>query len=474
MEEMLSKRLSKNESIHVITLKDDQLSERLDPADRKTVIKTASELSADYLLTGSLTIFGNSISTEAEFIDTVTGKVLLRFSEISKNRDDVFEHLKLLADRINKEVLSPVPADQNRIEAEPVIEKPEKMPPPEKGKSMPSLSWKSQYFQIRINSLSSGNVDGEIGEDVIFSSEKKLFIYRYINQNLVKFREIETPSRTRIIHVDAADINQNGKDEIFVTAMNLMTRSPDSFILEWDGNKFQKNTENEEWYFNVLHMPAGKDILLGQKQGRKHPFLPGVYELAWKNNKYISTRKYQMPDTINIYEFTYGDLLADGKQERIIFDNRDRLIMFHPDGETLWSGSEKYGGSETYLEYPTAYDDPRGDSTDHYYLQQRLHVTPCQENKNNCLVVVKNNDRAGRYFSRLRSFASGHVECLAWNGVGLEEKWRTPDVAGYISDSVIGDLDNDGKNELVFAVIMDEGLFFKKKKSFISAWKIQN
>ncbi|MFO7559162.1 MAG: hypothetical protein R6X10_10065 [Desulfobacterales bacterium] len=474
MEEMLSSRLSRNESVQVAKLKDDQPDERLDPADRESVIKTASELSADYLLTGSLTIFENSISTEAEFIDTATGKVLLRFNEISKNRDDVFEHLKLLADRINKEVLRPVPVDQNRIESETVIGKSEKTPRPEKEKSLPGLFWKSQYFHHRINGVTCGNVDGKNGKDVIFSSKDTVFIYQYQNQTLVKFQEIETPSQTRIIHVDTADINQNGKDEIFVTAINLMTRSLDSFILEWDGKEFQKKSENEEWYFNVLHMPEGKNILLGQKQGRKHPFSSGVYELAWKNNKIISTRTHQLPDTITLYEFTYGDLLDDGKQERIILDNHDRLVLLHSNGETLWSGTEKYGGSETYLEYPSEHDNPRGDSADHYYLQQRLHVTPCRENKGNCLVLVKNTDRAGRYFSRLRSFESGHVECLAWNGIGLEEKWRTPDVAGYISDSAIGDLDNDGKNELILAVIMDEGIFFKKKKSFISAWKIQN
>jgi len=474
MEEILSKKLSKNERVQAIKFKDNQLSEKSDPADRETMIKTASELSADYLLTGSLTVFGNSISTEAEFIDIVTGKVLISFNEISKNRDDVFEHLNLLADRINKEVLGPALTDQNRIKAEPAIEKSEKTPPPEKRKSMPGLSWKSQYFQNRINALSLGDVDGKDGKDVIFSNENMLFIYRYANQKLVLFREIAAPSHTRIIHVDAADINQNGKDEIFVTAINLLNRAPDSFILEWDGNEFQKTSENEDRYFNVLHMPSGKDILLGQKQGMEHPFLPGVHELAWKNNNYISTSKYQFPEPVNIYEFTYGDLLSDGKQELITLDSRDRLILFHPDGERLWSADDKYGGKETYLEYPSKHDDPRGDSTNRYYLQQRLHVTPCPKNKENCLYAVKNEDRTGRYLSRLRSFKSGHVECLTWNGIGLEEKWRTPDVSGYISDSVIGDLDHDGKTELVCAVVMDEGLFFKKKKSFIGAWKIQN
>jgi len=474
MEEMLFKNLSENKNVHVITYKDKQLDKELTPADRETMIKTASELSADYLLAGSLTVFGNSISTQAELIDPANDKVLLSFSEISKQRDDVFEHLELLADRINKEVLHPVPVDQNRIAAEPEILKPEATPRPEKEKNMPALSWKSEYFQNEIDSLSLGNVDGKDGDDVIFSSKNMVFIYQYADQKLIPLQKIETSSQTGIIHVDAADINQNGKDEIFVTAINLMNNTLDSFILEWDGKAFQKKLENGEWYFNVLCMPEEKKLLLGQKQGMKHPFSPGVYELTWENSTIVSSRKYPLPEAVNIYEFAYGNFLSGGKQELVTLDNRDRLILLRPDGEKLWSSSEKYGGKETYLEYPTQYDDAGDDSADRYYLQQRLYIKPCPGNKGNCLIVVKNNDRAGRLFSRFRSFESGHLECLAWNGISMEETWRTPDVSGYISESVIGDLDNDGVNELICSIVVDDGWFFNKTKSFINTWKIPN
>jgi len=473
MEEMLSKKLSENERVRVITLSDSQPDKQLNPADRKAMITAASELSADYLLSGSLTVFGNSISTQAEFIDPKTGKILIHFSEISKQRDDVFEHLKLLADRIHAEILHPASADPNRIPAEPAGVQPETAPPPGK-KSTPDFYWKSQYFQDGIHSLSLGNVDGKDGDDIIFAGKNKINIYQYADQKLILLQEIETSSHAGIIHVDAADINQNGKDEIFVTTINLMNQALDSFILEWDGKAFQKKLENGEWYFNVLCMSEGKKLLLGQKRGTDHPFSPGIFKLSWENDTVVSTGKYPLPETVNIYEFTLGNFLSDEKQELITIDFRDRLILFRQDGEKLWSGSEKYGGKETYLEYPTQYDDPRDDSANRYYLQPRLHAMPCPENQNNCLIAVKNNDRAGRLFSRFRSFESGHAECLAWNGVAMEEKWRTPDVNAYISESVIGDLDNDGKNELICSIVMDEGFFFSESKSYIGAWKIQD
>ena len=55
-------------------------------------------------------------------------------------------------------------------------------------------------------------------------------------------------------------------------------------------------------------------------------------------------------------------------------------------------------------------------------------------------------------------YNSGYIECLGQdNYYELYEKWRTRKENGYISDCFIGDLTNDGKNDLVFAVVKKTG-----------------
>jgi hypothetical protein len=57
----------------------------------------------------------------------------------------------------------------------------------------------------------------------------------------------------------------------------------------------------------------------------------------------------------------------------------------------------------------------------------------------------------GRLFAKLRTFSSGHMTSLSWNGLTLVPELQTPKLEGYISDFGIGDVDHDGKDEVVVA-----------------------
>jgi hypothetical protein len=81
-------------------------------------------------------------------------------------------------------------------------------------------------------------------------------------------------------------------------------------------------------------------------------------------------------------------------------------------------------------------------------------------------------DKARRLLSRLRLFKSGHIECLFWDNFGLYEKWRTREISGHISDYVIGDIDGDRKDELVFSVVTKISSILGKAKSFVAFQKI--
>ncbi len=60
------------------------------------------------------------------------------------------------------------------------------------------------------------------------------------------------------------------------------------------------------------------------------------------------------------------------------------------------------------------------------------------------------------------------MEYLAWEDFGLYPKWKTRDITKYISDCVVADFDNDGKDEVVFSVVAKTGMISKKNdRSFI-------
>jgi len=60
---------------------------------------------------------------------------------------------------------------------------------------------------------------------------------------------------------------------------------------------------------------------------------------------------------------------------------------------------------------------------------------------------------------------------LEWDGAGLVENWRTKKISGYVSDYQFKDIDNDGENEIVLALVLSVGGTIRDR-SVIVAYKI--
>ena len=58
---------------------------------------------------------------------------------------------------------------------------------------------------------------------------------------------------------------------------------------------------------------------------------------------------------------------------------------------------------------------------------------------------------------KFRSYSDSQIMAMYWDGLGLAQDWRTRKLTGRIRDFALGDFNNDGKDELVAAVILDEG-----------------
>ena len=333
--------------------------------------------------------------------------------------------------------------------------------------------WKSRKFKTQIKGLSIGDVDGDSRNETVFINGKKIFIYRHYADRFEKIREIQGKSYDNFISVDVADINNNGKSEIFVTNLSGNNRLR-SFVLEWNGTQFEKIIHNANWYYRVLNESShGHNILLGQKRGVDRVFFNGIYELKWNKGKYAPADRQIVPKWMNVYSFNYGDVLNNGQKVIIAFTHNDHLLIIDKNGNEEWISSERYGGSATYLEDISETDSIKNRRTDdpkamkYIYLPQRLHIVDLDKDGKKEVVVVRNVDTAGRVFSRLRMFKSGHIECLFWDSLGLYQKWKTREVPGHISDYILGDLDNDGQDELVFSVVAKTGSVFGKARSFI-------
>lgn len=502
IQSMLSSRLSWDDKIIVSGLEETAaaLATVEDPLDERKVRMIGNRLTVDYVLFGSLTLLGNSMSIDVKVVDLTGDAPVRSFFKQSSDMDGIIPQVSRLAEEINEKVFGRISARQplpgktikerssihahpeQLMSGKPVDAEPQPIRAQENKHDVPPAAavpmvqrstgpsaqfWKSRGLDMRIRGLALGDVDGDGKIETVVISSQKLIVYRLDDRRFYKTGEIEGKRYQQYVAVDVADINQNRRSEIFVTVLNSNSGGLESFVLEWNGNSFIPITGLERWYFRVQNDPKRGLILLGQRRSHGSLFGSNVHELTWSSNGYISQQKVRLPGGVNIFEFARGNLLNNDSEAILTFDDEDHLRIYSLNSQQQWKSDDRYSGSEQYLE---RVDNPERLT----YLPHRLLLTDLNGDGKIEVILVNNQGTTGRYFKRYRRYNSGLFESLSWDGLGLSPAWQTRKISGYISDYALQDIDNDGRLELVAAIVSQRGNLIKRARSSIIAFDMES
>ena len=485
--DMLSTRLSLPDKIILIdkTLIYNEIKDMPGRLSQEDVLALGEKFQADYVLFGSLTLFGNSLSTDARLFDTAQNKTILAYDETGEKPGDVIEHIDLFADQVKADVFGEKPtvaiAPPPKQTAPDSRQHPDELlkpgatvvaptVAPQPGAAPTLTMQRSRRFKDQIRGITTGDIDGEGGNELIFIGKRTIYVFRYVDNLFQKVREIEGARNHRYLSVDAADINGNGRVEIFVSAVSSDNTTMTSFVLEWDGKKFVDVTSRSKWYYRVIDMPGRGDVLIGQKRGSVNAFSPAIHELTWKADGYEPADRITIPKPTNVYGFSYGEALNDGRNVWLVTSDYNILQIVDDAGQEEWKSSEKYGANDIFIDFRSDLENPivQGEKDyTRYYLPNRMFITDLDNDGKKEVLVTKNVDKAGGLLRKSRIFDKGAIECLAWDGIGLYPKWKSREVSGYISDFTLVDIDNDGRKELALSVVADPGTGLTKPKSYI-------
>ncbi|SLM29318.1 conserved exported hypothetical protein [Desulfamplus magnetovallimortis] len=432
----------------------------------------------DYILSSNVVLFGESVSTDAVLKDKKTGKILLNFSKTGESKGEVLSHISLLADTVAQKILkqdisveytektdnTPSSAQQKSTgEAQTNFTAETKYTTTKKRlPEKPMSLWRSKKIESEIASMSVGNVAGGIQNEIITCSDKTVTVFNYSSNQITVFTQFDADANQIFLTVDTADLNNNGVEEIYVTAIETKTLKPQSFILEWKDGGFRSIQKNLQWLFRKYGTNSNdRNILAGQKMNNTFSGLaPGVFKFSMGASGELNGTKLNLPEDINLYSFCYGDATNSGSSDSVAaISLKGNLSVYSPNGELLWEGSDEYGGSKLAINYKgNLYTRDDGFQLTPFYLQQRIMVTDFNDDGSNVVIVVRNSDSTSGLLAKTPIYKKGHIVSLKWNAMGFAPEKSTQTIPGYISDFTVTDLDGDGRTELVFSAVKTEGI----------------
>jgi TolB-like protein len=440
--------------------------------DEAVATKIGMRVGADYIVLGSLTKIGNYISLDARLISITEEKPPLGIYTQHKGIDDVMVKIGDFAQDIGYKILGRRPMVGRPTEPKhPFIVQPKR----EIGRIDPEgLGFKkSQTFNFEIKGLDIGDVDGDKKNEVVIMDNHNLYVFKYDGDKLNLFQKIEHGYEHNFLTLDVADVNRNGYAEIIITS--VVEDDLRSFILEFEEGKFRKITEKAGWYFRVLDHPKEGPILLGQRRGSEGIPVDPIYKMAWKKKSFEKGPKMPFPKDAKIFDLTIADIRRQGTLDTIVLDDFERLNILSPDGKFLWKSQERYGGTTIYYETlkkkPDAFR-PQEAPPWRVYIPARILIRDLDGDGIPEVIINKNESSTGTLFKGFRIYEKGEIYNLVWDENSLTTNWKTREIKGYIADYQVKDVDNDGEEELVVAVVNPGTMTERKGTSNILFFKL--
>ncbi len=485
--QMLTSRLTQAGKVNAISL--DTAGGKL-PGDDEAALAQAKKLGADYVVLESLTILGDSVSTDARVLDVTQGKAVLTFGRTGREQADVIGHIDQLANLINTQLLGrsmpPVSRSAQSVSTpsqagrqdDPVniYQHPEKLliqqgadqrAPKAGGATSAQLLMRGRRIDLQLKGVAAGDVDGDGSTDIVCIDSRNVIIYRTVQGQLAKLAQIR--GGTSNVGVDTADLNGNRIDEIFVTNYDSTDDQVISYVLEWDGKNFRRIAQNLRWYFRAMDLPERGKVLVGQRRGRDDLFSPGIHEIGFEAGAYDSVQRLKLPRNSNIFGLAWGSVRSADTPDVVAYSKSGYVQILNKNGREDWASSDRYGGSANAMDIESK-EDPK-DIRDLIYLAPRIHLLDIDGDRIQEMVVVRNEYKGG-VFERIRIFKKGRLEILKWDQLGLTPLWRTRDLAKFIADFSLVDMDGDGKPEIVAAVVQKTASSISKGNSFLAVFKI--
>ncbi|MBI3091033.1 MAG: VCBS repeat-containing protein [Candidatus Tectomicrobia bacterium] len=305
----------------------------------------------------------------------------------------------------------------------------------------------SQTLRGDLLAFDVGDLDGDGVPELVASSNNQLFVYRWQNGQFQLSSSLKGETQDTYLSVDIADINGNGRAEVFVTNLHSRVTTTTgfenemrSFVLEMHNGSLRRIWRKAPFFFRVIKPPERPGgILLAQRLGQGTPYEGAITELVWNGRAYARNPKFFIPEGFQIYGFHYGDLNGDSTPEIVLIGDDGYLRIFTPSGQLLFESSidlglNQYVKIEMNPPQASRFDQATSSSSFQplsqavaYPLKYRLLLADIDGDGYAEILTLANPPSGGvsRFLANQNPTQGGSLVAFGWTGASFAKLWET-------------------------------------------------
>ncbi len=294
-----------------------------------------------------------------------------------------------------------------------------------------------QEFMFEIVDFDIGDLNGDGKLEYVIIDRYRVMIFNYENDKFKKVAQVKMDKvASHFLSVDIADINNNGRDEIFVT--NQYGMALHSFALEANPKRkgFQKTWEEVNYYFRVIKPFGSKPKLLAQSPGYNTAFSSGIKTILFRKGRYVDGPDLELPSIygtlFTLYGMTQADVTRNKSMEIIILDNNYHLRVYSASGRVLVQSDDYFGHDPRPLEVGVIEELPGiEDEVEITRFKNRLRLV--RNGSARYLVLPRNHRFGGNLMDRMVIVNNCSLVFFGIDKEGFDRAFETKKQKGYLA-----------------------------------------
>jgi len=293
-----------------------------------------------------------------------------------------------------------------------------------------------------IAGMAVGDFDGIGKPEVALASENRVYLYAYPAADGKALAEAEiTGTGARVLGLEAADMDGDGRAELFVSLYDSAFRRFETRVLKLESGKWLK-TADLPFLTRAYQDETGARVLATQQVVDDGTFPFGrIYPLVYKDGRYAqgpNALKLRRADWL--FGFTSARL---GDRDATLFTTTTHALRVQFDKGDWRTSDDDYGNTPIRVRWGNGSNDRLLE----FSPPMALTYGPGGFES---LYAVRNMAALGGLASPFGLFNRGEIVRKNWDGVGLEDVWRA-EISGCAQGLALAE-PTPGRRELLVAV----------------------